>query len=180
MHFITERLIIRPWEETDAAQCYLYSKDERVGPIAGWNPHENVEESLFIIQNVLSAPETYAICLKENNLAIGSIGLFKSTHNIDSENELEIGFWIGVPFWGQGLVAEAVKALQYHAFEDLNCDVLWAGFFDGNDQSKRVQEKCGFKYHHTAEDVFRPLMNDTKTEHYMYLAKEEWMNEVRN
>ena len=63
----TERLILRPWNETDAESLYEYAKDDRVGPIAGWPPHTSVENSREVIKTVLSAPETYAVCLKENN-----------------------------------------------------------------------------------------------------------------
>ena len=44
-------------------------------PIAGWPPHSSVDDSAEIIRTVFSAPETYAVCLKEDNRAIGSIGL---------------------------------------------------------------------------------------------------------
>ena len=70
MEFRTERLILRPWKETDAESLYEYAKDPAVGPIAGWPVHSNVENSLYIIKNVLSANETYAVCLKENNREI--------------------------------------------------------------------------------------------------------------
>ena len=75
MQLITERLILRPWAETDAGDLYRYAKDDRVGPIAGWPPHSSVDNSAEIIRTVFSAPETYAVCLKEDNRAIGSIGL---------------------------------------------------------------------------------------------------------
>ena len=98
----TERLILRPWDKADAENLYEYAKDDRVGPIAGWPPHTSVESSWEVIKNVLTAPETYAVCLKENNKAIGSIGLMSGKEsNLDlPENEGEIGYWIGVPFWG--------------------------------------------------------------------------------
>ncbi|SET64271.1 Acetyltransferase (GNAT) domain-containing protein [[Clostridium] polysaccharolyticum] len=67
MVFETERLIIRPWEEADVQSCYEYAKDPAVGPIAGWPVHTSVENSREIIKNVLSAPETYAVCLKKDN-----------------------------------------------------------------------------------------------------------------
>ena len=75
MQLITERLILRPWAETDAGDLYRYAKDDRVGPIAGWPPHSSVDNSAETIRTVFSAPETYAVCLKEDNRAIGSIGL---------------------------------------------------------------------------------------------------------
>ena len=77
MVFKTERLILRPWKDTDAESLYEYAKDPAVGPIAGWPVHTSVENSLDIIKNVLSTDETYAVCLKEDNRAIGSIGLIK-------------------------------------------------------------------------------------------------------
>ena len=61
----TERLILRPWEEADAEECFKYAKDPRVGPIAGWPAHTGVENSRQIIRDVLAVPETYAIVLKE-------------------------------------------------------------------------------------------------------------------
>ena len=74
----TERLILRPWNESDAEECYQYAKDPRVGPIAGWPVHTSVENTCQIIRDVLSAPETYAIVLKETGLPIGSIGLHRN------------------------------------------------------------------------------------------------------
>ena len=81
MIFETERLILRPWEEDDADSLYEYAKDPAVGPIAGWPVHTSVENSKAIIKEVLSADETYAVCLKEDNRAIGSIGLIPSAQS---------------------------------------------------------------------------------------------------
>ena len=61
----TKRLILRPWQERDAQSLYEYAKDPEVGPPAGWPPHTSVENSREIIRNVLSSPETYAVCLKD-------------------------------------------------------------------------------------------------------------------
>lgn len=172
----TQRLILRPWEEADAESLYNYAKDPAVGPIAGWPVHTSVENSRYIIKNVLSMPETYAVCLKENNLAIGSIGLMTSTQPPSAAGavEIEVGYWIGVPFWGHGYIPEAVRRLQKYAFEELGCTGIWCAYYDGNVKSKRCQEKCGFQYHHTEHNKPCTLMGDVRTEHYMYLSKEEW------
>ncbi len=177
MTFETERLILRPWEETDAADLFKYAKDSEVGPIAGWPVHTSVENSLEIIRNVLSAPETYAVCLKENNRAIGSIGLISpmQSHTKAKNDEVEVGYWIGVPFWGNGYIPEAIIRLQKHAFEDLGYTAMWCGYYDGNEKSKRCQEKCGFVYHHTEENKPCSLMGDIRTEHFTYLKKEQWL-----
>jgi RimJ/RimL family protein N-acetyltransferase len=117
----TERLILRPWEEADAEECYKYAKDPQVGPIAGWAVHTSVDNSREIIQTVLSAPETYAVVLKATGFPVGSIGLMLGREsNIGlPDTEGEIGYWIGVPYWGQGLIPEAVCELMKYGFEEL-------------------------------------------------------------
>ncbi|MBP3311571.1 MAG: GNAT family N-acetyltransferase [Butyricicoccus sp.] len=172
----TERLILRPWEQSDAEELYQYAKDPAVGPIAGWPPHTSVENSREIIRTVLSEPETYAVVFKETGKPVGSVGvLFDSPGNACMrENEVEIGYWIGVPFWGKGLIPEAVRELLRRCFEDLGCTGVWCVSYDGNVKSRRVQEKCGFRWHHTEKDKPCPLMGDIRTEHFTYLSKAEW------
>lgn len=176
MEFRTERLLLRPWRESDAESLYEYARDPEVGPIAGWPIHTSVENSREIIRDVLSAEETYAVCLQGDGRAIGSIGLIPpmQSHMRAADDEMEIGYWIGVPFWGQGLIPEAVRRLQQHAFEDLGCSALWCGYYDGNVKSKRCQEKCGFTFHHTEENKPCALMEDVRTEHFTMLTREEW------
>ena len=74
----TERLILRPWQEDDAESLYLYASDPEVGLPAGWLPHTDVENSREIIRTVFSAPETYAVCLKEDCKPIGCVGLHRN------------------------------------------------------------------------------------------------------
>ena len=176
MNMETERLILRPWCEDDAENLFAFAKNPAVGPIAGWPSHTSVENSREIIRNVLAVNGTYAVCLKTDNKAIGSIGLMIGTQsNLDlPETEGEIGYWIGVPFWGMGLIPEATKELIRHAFVDLNLETLWCGYFEGNAKSKRVQEKCGFVYHHTNKDIYWKLMDDIRTEHITRLTRKEW------
>ena len=52
----TERLILRPWCESDADDLYTYASDPEVGPPAWWPPHTSVENSREIIRTVLSKP----------------------------------------------------------------------------------------------------------------------------
>ena len=173
----TKRMILRPWEEDDAENLYKYASSPEVGPVAGWPVHTSVENSLEIIKGVLSEPETYAIVDKESGCAVGSIGLMiGSVSGIGiPENESEIGYWIGVPYWGRGMMPEAVNEIIRYAFEKLKLEKLWCGYFDGNLKSKMVQEKCGFKYQYTRENVECPLVNDVRVEHITCLTKDEWL-----
>ena len=171
----TERLILRPWAETDAEECYKYAKDPRVGPAAGWPVHTSAENSRQIIRDVLMKPETYAIVLKETGLPVGSIGLH---HNdlAKKEDEAELGYWIGVPSWGRGFVPEAARELLRHAFEDLKLNRVWCGYYDGNLKSKRVQEKLGFQYQWTSEEVPVPQLGETRKGYVNLLTKEDWLS----
>ncbi|MBR1813250.1 MAG: GNAT family N-acetyltransferase [Lachnospiraceae bacterium] len=173
----TKRLILRPWEDSDAEDLYQYASHPDVGPIAGWAIHTSVENSREIIQNVLSAPETYAVVLKESGRPVGSIGLMigKASNIGLPDTEGEIGYWIGVPYWGQGLIPEAVREIIRYGFENLNLGRLWCGYFDGNTKSRRVQEKCGFQYHHSADNVPCALEGVLRKEHISCLSREEWM-----
>lgn len=72
----TERLVLRPWRESDAEALYEYAKNPNIGPPAGWPPHKDVEDSLGVIRNVFNGPEDYAIALaSDSDTAIGAIAL---------------------------------------------------------------------------------------------------------
>jgi RimJ/RimL family protein N-acetyltransferase len=169
----TKRLILRPWREEDAEELYKYASDLEVGPPAGWQPHTSVENSREIIREVLSAPETYAVCLRWTDKPIGSIG-FHRNDLAEKDDEYELGYWIGKPFWGQGLIPEASREMLRHAFEDLGMKRIWCGYYDGNDKSRRVQEKLGFVYHHTTEGIELKQMNEIRTGHVMLMTSETW------
>ena len=162
----TDRLILRPWREDDAEALYKYASDPAIGLVAGWPPHTSVENSLEIIRTVFSAPETYAVVLKETDEPVGCAAEMQT-------NEAEIGYWIGKPYWGQGLIPEAVKALLSRCFNDLMLDTVWCGYYEGNDKSRRVCEKFGFKYHHTNRNIISPLV-DKRTEHFFIMNSDSY------
>ena len=171
----TKRLILRPWQEADAESLYAYAKDPDIGLPAGWPPHKSVEDSRGVIRYVFSAPETYAVCLEDGS-PIGSIGLKLrgSTDMTDREDECELGYWIGKPFWGQGLIPEAARELLRYAFRELGMGAVWCGYYEGNEKSKKVQEKLGFVYQYTTENLDVALMNELRTGHTNLMTRERW------
>lgn len=173
----TERLILRPWENDDAEELFRYAKDPDIGPIAGWPPHANVENSREIIRDVLSAPETYAVILKETGKPVGSVGLLFGENGTKPlpECEAELGYWIGKPYWGRGLIPEASREVIRHAFEHLDVQRIWCVCDDSNDKSKRVMDKCGFAFDHVERGVPCELMRDARDEHFTCLPKSRWM-----
>lgn len=173
----TDRLVLRPWRESDAENLYRYVKDNRVGPAAGWPPHQSVDESREIIRTIFMQTGVFAVTLKGGDgAAIGCIGLITGRRsNFDiPDTEGEISYWIGVPFWGQGLIPEAMRRVIRNGFEDLGLTTLWCGYFDGNIKSRRVQEKCGFRPHHTNPERYFELTDDHRVEHVTRLTRTEW------
>ena len=201
----TDHLILRRWEESDAEDLYKYASDPDVGPIAGWPAHQSIGENRDVIKNVFCGKEAYAICLKDmegiladssevaqsrdglprseiggrDGKAIGAIELKLNGHTdmTDRDDECELGYWLGKPYWGQGIMPEAAKEMLRHAFEDCGMEKVWCGYYEGNTKSKRVQEKCGFVYQWTTEGVDVPLMHEKRTGHVSLLTKEDWLAE---
>ena len=104
--------------------------------------------------------KTFAIVFKKNNKLIGSIGVEKygfedKLTEFNSYYGREIGYVLSKDYWGKGIMPEAVGAVIDYLFNDLNLDFLTCGYYDFNNQSKRVQEKCGFK-------PYRKLVMDTR------------------
>ncbi len=174
MQLETKRLILRPWLESDAQALYPLASDPQVGPAAGWPVHTSVENSLEIIRTVLSKPETYAVVLKQTGAVVGSIGEFSSDAQFAANGEPELGYWIGRPYWGRGLIPEAMHAMLARCFCQLGAKRVWCSHFDGNDKSRRVQEKCGFFYHHTEHDTRWLAASGRQVLHYGCISRAQF------
>ena len=135
----TERLILRPWTEEDAASLYKYAQNPNIGPIAGWPPHTSIENSREVIRDILSAPETYAVVLKETNEPIGSSRFYDYNEN---EKSVLIGYtFIGRKFWGNGYNKALKKLMMDHAFQYVDTIYFHIGAF--NIRSLKAIEKLG-------------------------------------
>ena len=168
----TNRIILRPWRDSDAEALFKWASDPDVGPRAGWAPHKSVEESLEIIRTVFNdALHTWAIELKETgetmeqrkqsdaciNSAesrqrktegqpIGAMG-YGSSCECDlpaREGEPLIGYWVAKPYWNQGICTEALQLMLDHIRQTTDIKSLISGHFVDNPASGRVMEKCGF------------------------------------
>ena len=174
----TKRLILRHWQESDVDILFEYASDPDVGPIAGWPVHESREYSLDVIRNVFNGPECYAVCLKDSGLVVGAIELLLNgrTDMTDRDDECELGYWIGKPHWGNEYAPEAAGRLIEHGFLDLGMRTIWCGYYDGNSKSRIVQEKLGFVFHHTCDEVDVPLLNEVRIGHTNILTRKHWLS----
>ncbi len=156
----TSRLILRPFALTDLDDFFEYASVEGVGEMAGWAHHADKDVTLRILGSFISQDKVFAICLKETGKVIGSLGVEQygmedRLTEFDGYLGRELGFVLAKPYWGRGIMPEAVKAVIDFLFNDLGYDFLTCGYYNFNSQSKRVQEKCGFK-------PYRTLVMDTR------------------
>ena len=146
----TERLILRPWKESDLEDFYEYASVPGVGEMAGWMHHESVEVSKKILDSFIAEKNVFAVALKESGKVIGSLGLHPSWANDTPEYKdlkvKEIGYVLSKDYWGEGLMPEAVREVIRFCFGTNELDALTIGHFKTNDQSRRVIEKCGFQF----------------------------------
>ena len=146
----TERMILRPFEEKDLEDLYEYASVPGVGECAGWHHHENMETSRMILQMFMEGRHTFALTDRETGKAMGSLGLETPSHYAAEEDRetfgCEIGYVLGKPFWGRGLMTEAVKEAIRFCLQELHMDWITCAHFMENDRSRRVIEKCGFTY----------------------------------
>ncbi|MFT9495253.1 GNAT family N-acetyltransferase [Anaerosolibacter sp.] len=144
----TKRMILRPWTIEDLDDFYEYAKNPNVGPNAGWEPHKNKELSLKIVQSFIEKDEVRAIVYKETNKVIGSLGVHSDKKREGVQARM-IGYVLAEPYWGKGLMSEAVKAVIRYLFEEETIDIISCYHYPFNNRSKRVIEKSGFKYEGT-------------------------------
>ena len=144
----TERLILRPWKESDVDDFFEYASVPGVGEMAGWSHHQNKETTLKTIEMFIKDEDVLALELKESGKVIGSLGIHANDNDHVGAAYLgrEVGYVLSKDYWGRGLVPEAVKAVIGYCFDVLGYDYLLCGHFTWNQQSRRVIEKCGFRY----------------------------------
>ena len=154
----TARLILRNFSENDLHDFYAYASVPGVGEMAGWPHHTSIEVTREVLNSFLNHDEVYALVHKDTQKVIGSLGVHaRNEHNA---NEREIGYVLSKDYWGQGYTPEAVNRVIQHLFNETSIDILTCAHFSHNNQSKRVIEKTGFTYSHTAKYTSK-LLNTT-------------------
>ncbi len=143
------RLVLRPLRESDAAAIFALFNDWDVMRWLSsppW-PYTRADAEAFVRAVLDPANDTaevaFAITLQDR--LIGTIGLRRrSASNLQSEAGLNVGYWLGTPYWRHGYMTETLRALVNHVFALSAADAIFCGAFADNRGSLRVQEKAGF------------------------------------
>lgn len=143
----TERLELRPWRESDLEDFFEYASVDGVGQMAGWLPHEDIETSKRILASFIKGRRVFALEL--DGKVVGSLGVEEYDEakfpEFADKRCRELGFVLAKSCWGKGLMPEAVRGVLDWCFNELGLDAVFCGYFLRNAQSRRAQEKCGFR-----------------------------------
>ena len=140
----TERLVLRAPRLEDANAVAALANDRRIAENTARIPHPyrvaDAREWIGVA-NMQAGERDLRDRRSRTAAVIGACGLDAARRDLP-----EIGYWLGVPYWGRGYATEAVRALIDHAFDELGHDALVAGARVSNPASRRVLEKCGFQW----------------------------------
>lgn len=174
----TERLILRPLRKDDSEGFIALIDNWNVAKTVARIPHPytRADFKIFLQRQAAKPPGTqepgFAIELKDGPAhAVGMIGIHKEPD--DDASTARLGYWIGEPFWGQGLVTEGARVILAHAFETLGFDTIFAGHATLNPASGRILEKCGFTV--IGEGTAWSIANGADLpSKFLRLLREEW------
>jgi ribosomal-protein-alanine N-acetyltransferase len=144
----TERLILRPFDLSDAPMVQLLAGDEAIASTTLIIPHPY--EDGLAEEWIRTHPEAFekgkfinfAIVLKVSGELIGAIGLTLNQEHVHAE----LGYWIGKPYWNQGYCTEAAREVIRYGFESLSLNRIHAMHLSQNPASGKVMRKIGMRY----------------------------------
>ncbi len=175
----TERLTLRPWKQDDLADLFEYASVPGVGEMAGWEHHADDQVSQKILDSFIAGKKTFA--LDYNGKVIGSLGIEKYSEDrfpeFAEKRCREIGYVLAKPYWGMGLMPEAVREVLRWLFEDEKLEMVICGHFLRNPRSARVQEKCGFRHYDYGK--YETRMGTIEDDEINILTRDEWVSRGR-
>jgi [ribosomal protein S5]-alanine N-acetyltransferase len=141
----TARLTLRSYSAADIPDLVRLAGAREVAATTLRIPHPYTEQDAkeFIAANAAkTAPETrFAITLTSDGQLCGGIGLGVD----EAHHRAELGYWLGVPYWGQGYATEAARAMIQYGFETLGLQRIYASYVPHNVASGRVLQKIGMR-----------------------------------
>ena len=147
----TERLVLRPLTQEDAPVVRSLCGNWAVARMLARVPHpypEGLAEEWIAGHEADRATGTaFRFALQFESALVGVIGLEKK-----ESGDFELGYWLGEPWWGRGLMSEAARRVVAFAFEELGAPGLGASHFLDNPASGRILESCGFRQTDRTQD----------------------------
>ncbi len=170
----TARLVLRPLDAGDLPALVRLAGAREIAATTVRIPHPYTEEDARYFL-ALAAEEfragssaVFAICISPGRELSGAIGL----HFEPAHRHAELGYWMGVPYWGKGYTTEAARAVVAFGFETLGLHRIYAHHFAGNDASGRILQKIGMRYEGRFREHVRKWDSFIDVENYALLEIE--------
>jgi [ribosomal protein S5]-alanine N-acetyltransferase len=167
----TTRLILRPYREADIPELVPLIGAREVAATTLRIPHPYTEENARAFLELTQEPGKIwlAATLRRDGRQIGGIGL-----RVDDQHQhAELGYWIGVPYWGNGYATEGAREILRYGFEDLGLHRIFASHFEHNPASGRILVKLGMRYEGCEREHLRKWDRFVDSELYGIL-RHEW------
>jgi [ribosomal protein S5]-alanine N-acetyltransferase len=169
----TDRLRLRPYTDADIAELVPLIGARQVAAMTLRIPHPYSEQDAreFLVRINSDDEVRKAITLRSDGRLIGGVGLRCEPKH----HNAELGYWIGVPFWGNGYATEASREMLRYGFEKLNLDRIYASHFHHNPISGKILRKLGMRYEGCQRQHY--LKWDQFVDSELYgLLRQEWQN----
>lgn len=150
----TERLVLRLPALTDAEKIQVLVNDRRIAETTLNIPYPYPDDMALHWVNAIHGAlatgrgVTFMLVRKSDNVLMGAISFRENP----SLSQAEVGYWLGVAYWGQGYMTEAVRRVIEYVFEERNLNRVYATHFTTNPASGRVMQKAGMRYEGTQRE----------------------------
>ncbi|ELR66832.1 putative acetyltransferase [Photobacterium marinum] len=175
----TERLILRPFQLSDAVKIQKLAGDVHVanGTVNIPHPYNDGMAGQWIGKHLAGwqsrTSAIYAITLKSNASLMGCVGLHNIEYNNFDSSKAQLGYWLGVPYWRQGYGTEAAKRLTEFGFKRLNLDLIYGQHFSRDPSPGKILQKIGMEHVKTKSGATRINMISEDLEYYEIWAMAE-------
>jgi RimJ/RimL family protein N-acetyltransferase len=155
---------------------YEFNSDEKVNPNAGCSVIKDIEKIKSSLKSLICKNLSFAIVLKAENKVIGTIGMDEIAPDelLEDLKQRYIGYRLNSNYWGKGYATEAAQHFVNYLFENLNLDLIWSSHYDFNIKSKKIIDKCGFRYKFSCNTIVKALENRPVIELFYSISKNEY------
>ncbi|MDB4955886.1 MAG: GCN5-related N-acetyltransferase [Myxococcales bacterium] len=179
----TQRLTLRRLAERDVEDLWPHVSNPEVATLMSWAAHRDKAETLAWVRGRIEAWDQgtdLVWAIEHEGRACGTIALGGITWGFSAwrVDRAELGYWIGQPLWGQGLVTEAATAVTRWGFETLGLHKITIGCIEGNERSKHIIDKLGYRFLARFED---DVWRDGRWWHHLRyeMLASEWVDSTR-
>jgi RimJ/RimL family protein N-acetyltransferase len=176
----TDRLLLRRPTPADVKAIAHLANDRRIADNCRRLPHPFLHDHAMELVRGTTDDDRGPVLLVEHTFTpIGVVGI-----DWREPDAPELGYWLGVAYWGRGFATEAARAVIDFAFEEFNVEHLFASARVTNPSSRNILEKCGFQWSGVELHRFEALRSSTPVDRFrlsrgVWSSLKNWGSSIR-